>query len=185
MRATESGFVASRVVTTNDFEMSLQSANRSMRRLSSNEFTRPRGGLTLPHAPHGVRPTRMSCSNGTPITIFMARNADDFAACFPDLGNMFENFRAGYAIECIVGKVELRHVTGKQWQCPDNRRKGFSRSSAVTEAKCSVSSLERKPSLAPISSAVLRPLGRTRSKSAVRAFSSSDVRFLKIGHFLR
>jgi hypothetical protein len=61
-----------------------------------------------------------------------------------DLGNMFENFRAGYAIECIVGKVELRHVTGKQWQCPDNRRKGFSRSSAVTEAKCSVSSLERK-----------------------------------------
>jgi len=42
----------------------------------------------------------------------MARDTDDLTTRLPDIGNMFENFCAEYAIESVVGKVELRHVSG-------------------------------------------------------------------------
>src|SRR5487761_3195 len=69
MRNVEIGFVASLSVPTKLLETTLNPGNNLSSRSSSKEFTCPQEGLALPQAAPVVRPSLMSCLNGTPTII--------------------------------------------------------------------------------------------------------------------
>ena len=72
-------------------------------------------------APRRIRPAACAASGSVDADILlewhtdhdlMACDTNNLAASFPEIWNMFENFCAEYAIECVVWEVELRHVPG-------------------------------------------------------------------------
>ena len=136
MRTVEIGFVASLLAHTKDLETTLSPENNLSSRLSSNEFTCPHGGLVLPQARQVVRPSLISCLNGTPtmisclVTLMISRQAFcKFGMCS---NTSAQNVQSN---ELLTNSSFVTSPATDRTRGHSNE--GFCRSNAVTVVKCS------------------------------------------------
>ena len=159
-------------VPTKEVEIKWVPENNVRSLFKSNEFTCPHGGLAFPHTQQVQRPNLMSCRNGTPTIIsclatliisLHARCTSGICSSTSAQKTQSKEREAKSSFVASPSTVTTRGIS----------KRGFFKSSAVTSEKNSVSSREKCPSLAPISSTDRRFLGSKRRRSFVRSFSSS------------
>src|SRR5215472_12470284 len=170
MRKADIVLVNSALVPTNDLEITFNPENMFKSRSSVNEFTCPQGGLVFPQEEQVVRPTRVSCWNGTPtiISYLATRMISLHAVC---TSGMCSNTSAQNTQSKELSAKSSFFASPATVTTPGHSNVGFCKSRAVTSGKCSVRSLAKCPSRVPISSTERRPFGNTRSKSFVRSCS--------------
>ena len=118
----------------------------------------------------------MSCSNGTPtmISCLATRTISLHALCTSKMCSSTSAQKTQSNESEAKSSLVTSPATGVTRGIS---KRGLCRSSAVTSGKYSISSREKCPSLAPMSSTDLRPLGSKRRRSFVRALSSSLPRY--------
>ena len=103
----EIGFVRSLVLPTNDVLTFCHSGNRFPILRSSNMFTCPHGGFVLPQRLQVVRPTRVSCRYGTPITIAWRATRDISEQAFCSAGICSNTSAQKTTSNCLSGNCKL------------------------------------------------------------------------------
>ncbi len=150
-----------------------------MSRGSSKVFTCAHGGFRLPHSWQVVRPTLVSCRYGTPITISCRATRAISRQARSTSGMCSRTSAQNTQSKDESGNCSLVTSPATVVTCGYSNR-GFSKSSPVTNSKYSVNNLEKWPSRAPMSRTEDLPLGSSRKRSAVRAFSGSLSRYFWI-----
>src|SRR5215472_17187494 len=134
MRKADIVLVNSALVPTNDLEITFNPENMFKSRSSVNEFTCPQGGLVFPQEEQVVRPTRVSCWNGTPIIIscLATRMISLHAVC---TAGMCSNTSAQNTQSNELSETSSFVTSPATVATPGYSKVGLCRSKAVTSGK--------------------------------------------------